>query len=134
MISKLNRQILMQRGSLESKSKCYLNMGLTHIWPNPRGGVFCITQSNLFKTNSYKYDDSFGNEHTYLFSYGGVDIHPDNLTPTIKTCQESLVLTSTHGDHHSATQTNESTKNTHNNESILSMQDLVILHANNIFS
>jgi hypothetical protein len=44
-----------------------------------------------------------------------------------------LVITSTHDDHHSATQTNASTENTHNNKSILSMQDLVILHANNIF-
>jgi hypothetical protein len=43
-------------------------------------------------------------------------------------------MTSTHGDHHSATQNNISTENTHNNKSILSMQDLVILQANNIFS
>jgi hypothetical protein len=42
-------------------------------------------------------------------------------------------MTSTHYDHHSATQNNISTENTHNNKSILSMQDLVILHANNIF-
>jgi hypothetical protein len=38
------------------------------------------TMDRLFKTNSYKYDDAFVNEHTYLFSHGGVDIHPDNLT------------------------------------------------------
>jgi hypothetical protein len=37
----------------------------------------------LFKTNSYKYDYPYINEHTYLFSHGGVDIHPDNLTPNI---------------------------------------------------
>jgi hypothetical protein len=36
------------------------------------------TMESLFKTNSYKYDDPFGKEHTYLFSHGGVDIHPDN--------------------------------------------------------
>jgi hypothetical protein len=42
---------------------------------------------HLFKTNSYKYDDPFRNEHTYVFSYGGVDIHPDKLTPNNKTCQ-----------------------------------------------
>jgi hypothetical protein len=42
-------------------------------------------------------------------------------------------MISTHDDHHSATQTNTSTENTHNNKSILSMQDLVILHTNNIF-
>jgi hypothetical protein len=28
------------------------------------------TMDRLFKTNSYKYDDPFGNEHTYLFSHG----------------------------------------------------------------
>jgi hypothetical protein len=64
------------------------------------------TMDRLFKTNSYKYDDPFGNEHPYLFSYGGVDIHPDNLTPNIKTGQESLAMPSTHDNHHSATQTN----------------------------
>jgi hypothetical protein len=41
------------------------------------------TMDRLFKTNRYTYDDLFGNEHIYLFSYGGADIHPDNLTPTI---------------------------------------------------
>jgi hypothetical protein len=44
------------------------------------------TMDLLFKTNRYIYDDPFGNEHTYLFTYGGADIHPDNLTPTIETC------------------------------------------------
>jgi hypothetical protein len=87
----------------------------------------------LLKTNSYKYDDPFGNEHTYLFSHGGVDIHPNNLTPNIETCQESLTMTSTHDDHHYATQDSTSTENTQNNKLILIMQDLVILHANNIF-
>jgi hypothetical protein len=42
-------------------------------------------------------------------------------------------MTSTHDDHNSATQNNISTKKNHNTKSILSMQDLVILHANNIF-
>jgi hypothetical protein len=41
----------------------------------------------LLKTNIYKYDDPFGNKHTYLFSHGGVYIHPDNLTPNIETFQ-----------------------------------------------
>jgi hypothetical protein len=91
------------------------------------------TMDRLFKTNSYKYDDPFGNEHIYLFSHGGVDIHPDNLAPNIETCQASLTMTSPHDEHHSDTQNKTSTKNTHNNKSILSMQDLVILHANNIF-
>jgi hypothetical protein len=71
--------------------------------------------------------------NTYLFSHGGVDIHPYNLTPNTETCQESLTMTSTHDDHHSDTQNSTSTKNTHNNKSILSMQDLMILHANSIF-
>jgi hypothetical protein len=96
-----------------------------------------ITQADnmnrLFKANSYKYDDPVGNEHTYLFSHWGVDIHTDNLTPNIETCQASLTMTSTHDEHHSDTQNNTSTENTHNNKSILSMQDLVILQANNIF-
>jgi hypothetical protein len=30
------------------------------------------TMDRLLKTNSNKYDDPFGNEHTYLFSHGGV--------------------------------------------------------------
>jgi hypothetical protein len=38
------------------------------------------TMDRLLKTNSYKYDDPFGNEHTHLFSHEGVDIHPDNQT------------------------------------------------------
>jgi hypothetical protein len=54
------------------------------------------TMDRLFKTNSYKYDDPFGNEHTHSFSHGGVDIHPDNLTPNIKTYHESLTMISTH--------------------------------------
>jgi hypothetical protein len=42
-------------------------------------------------------------------------------------------MTSTHNEHHSDTQNNTSTKNTHNNKSILSMQHLVVLHPNNIY-
>jgi hypothetical protein len=42
-------------------------------------------------------------------------------------------MTSTHDQHHSDTQNNASAENTHNNKYILSMQDHVILHANNIF-
>jgi hypothetical protein len=91
------------------------------------------TMDRLFKTNSYKNDDPFGKEHTYLFSHGGVDIHPDNLTPNTETCQESLTITSTYDEHHSDTQNSTSTKNTHNNKYILSMQGLVILHTNNTF-
>jgi hypothetical protein len=86
------------------------------------------TMDRLFQTNRYLYDDPFGNEHTYLFTSGGADIHPDNLTPTIETCQTSFTTTSP-----SATQQNISDDNTTQNKSILSMQDLMILHANQIY-
>jgi hypothetical protein len=42
-------------------------------------------------------------------------------------------MTSTHDENHSDTQNNISTENTYNHKYILSMQDLVILHAHNIF-
>jgi hypothetical protein len=84
--------------------------------------------NHLFKTNSYKYDDPFGNKHTYLFSHGRVDIHPDKLSPNLETCQESMEMTSKHDDNHSKTPKTPSTENTHNNKSILSIQDLVIIH------
>jgi hypothetical protein len=67
------------------------------------------TMYSLFKTNSCTYDDPFGNEHTYLFSHRGADTHPDNLTPTIETCQASFTMTPTHDEHHSDTQNNTST-------------------------
>jgi hypothetical protein len=51
------------------------------------------TMDRLFKTNRYTYDDPFGTEHIYLFSYGGADINPNNLTPTIETCQASFTMT-----------------------------------------
>jgi hypothetical protein len=91
------------------------------------------TMDRLFKTNRYTYDDQFGNKHTYLFYHGGADIHPDNLTPTIEACQASFKMTPTHDEHHSDTQNNTSTENNLKNTSILSMQDLIILHANNIY-
>jgi hypothetical protein len=93
---------------------------------------FTDTMDRLFKTNSYKYDDPFGNEHPYLFSHGGVDIYPDKLSPNLETCRDSMAMTSTHDDNHSETPNKPSTENTHNNKSILSMQDLMILHAKNI--
>jgi hypothetical protein len=64
------------------------------------------TMDRLFKTNRYTYDDPFGNEYTYLFSHGGADIHPYNLTPTIETCQSSFTMTPC-----SDTQRNNSAKN-----------------------
>jgi hypothetical protein len=39
------------------------------------------TIDRLFHSNRYIYDDPFGNEHTYLFTSGGANIHPDTLTP-----------------------------------------------------
>jgi hypothetical protein len=44
-----------------------------------------------------------------------------------------MTMTSTHDDKNSETRNDPSEENTHSNKSILSMQDLVILHANNIF-
>jgi hypothetical protein len=84
------------------------------------------TMDRLFNTNRYTYYDPFGNEHTYLFTYGGADMHPDNLTPTIETCQVSFTMTPC-----SDTQQNISAKKNPQNKSILSMQDLMILHTNN---
>jgi hypothetical protein len=73
--------------------------------PNPN-----IKQSDnmdcLFKTNRYTYDDPFDNEHTYIFTYGGADIHSENLRPTIETCQASFMMTPC-----SDTQRNISAKN-----------------------
>jgi hypothetical protein len=86
------------------------------------------TMDGLFKTNRYTYDSPFGSEHTYLFSHGGADIQPDNLTPTIETCQASFTMTPCYD-----TQRNNSTKNNPHKQSILSMQYLMILHAKNIY-
>jgi hypothetical protein len=91
------------------------------------------TIERLFKTKKYKYDHPFGNEHTFLFSHGGVDKHPYSVSPNIKTCQESITMTSTYNEKNSDTSVNSSNENTNNNKAILSMQDLLILHANNIF-
>jgi hypothetical protein len=86
------------------------------------------TMDRLFQTNRYIYDDPFGNEHTYLFTSGGANIHPDNLTPTIETCQTSFTTTLS-----SETQQHISADNTTRHKSILSMQDLMILHTNHIY-
>jgi hypothetical protein len=86
------------------------------------------TMDRLFKTNRYLYDDPFGNEHTYLFTSGGANIHPYNLTPTIETCQTSFTTTSP-----SETQQNLSDGNTTQNKYILSMRDLMILHTHHIY-
>jgi hypothetical protein len=51
------------------------------------------------------------NTHT-LFSHGGVDKHPDNLAPTIETCQALFTMTPTYDEHHSDTKNNTSTENT----------------------
>jgi hypothetical protein len=86
------------------------------------------TIDRLFETNRYTYDDPFGNEHPYLFSHMGADIYPYNLTPTIETYQASFTMTPC-----SDTQQNNSTTDNPTNKYILSMQDLMILHANNIY-
>jgi hypothetical protein len=84
------------------------------------------TMDRLFRDNIYTYDDPLGNEHTYLFSRGGADIHPDNLTPTIETCQASLTATPGSEDMNSLTPA-------HRQTSVLNMQDLLILYSNNIY-
>jgi ribosomal protein L31 len=86
------------------------------------------TMDRLFQTNRYLYDDPFGNEHTYLFTSVGADIHPENLTPTTETCQTSFTTTSS-----SETQQNMSADNTTQNKSIISIHDLMILHTNHIY-
>jgi hypothetical protein len=101
--------------------------------PPDRNITIPNTMNRLFKTNNYKYDDPFGNENTYIFSYGGVDIHPDNISPDIKTCQESITTASTSDETDSITSYTSSNENSTNNRYILSMNDLRILHDNNIF-
>jgi hypothetical protein len=61
------------------------------------------TMDLLFKTNSHKYDDPFGNKHTYLISHGEEDIHTDKFSPNLETCQESMTMTSTHDAKNSET-------------------------------
>jgi hypothetical protein len=91
------------------------------------------TMDRLFKINNYKYNDPLGNEHTYTFSYGGADIHPDTLPPNIKTCQESITASPTGDETNSVASEKASDENTMNNRSILRINDLFILHANNVF-
>jgi hypothetical protein len=86
------------------------------------------TMDSLFQTNRYKYDDPFGNEHTYLITYGGADIHPDTLTPTIETCQASFTAISS-----SETQQHLLANSKTRHKSVLSMQDIMILHTNHIY-
>jgi hypothetical protein len=78
------------------------------------------TMDRLFKTNKYKYDDPFGN--------------PEDLSPNIKTCQDSITMTSTYDEKNSETLDNSSYEKTNNNNSIRIVQDLLIIPANNIFA
>jgi hypothetical protein len=80
----------------------------------------------LFRDNRYTYDDPFGNDHPYLFSHGGANIHPDNLTPTTATCQASLLVTP---EYDNMISQNPTTRQNY----ILNMQDLLILHPNHIY-
>jgi hypothetical protein len=89
------------------------------------------TMDRLFKTNNNKYDDHFGIEHTYLFCYGEVDINPNSLCPDIKTCHESIHTAST-ADEPSIISETTSIDST-STRSILSIQDMQILQARNIF-
>jgi hypothetical protein len=85
------------------------------------------TMDRLFRKNRYIYDEPFRNEHTYLFSHGGADIYPDNLTPTIETYQASFTTTPRSDDINSQAPAHKQTY-------ILNMQDLLILHSNNIYT
>jgi hypothetical protein len=84
------------------------------------------TMDRLFRDNRCTYDDPFGNDHPYIFSHGGADIHPDDLAPTIETCQASLIVTPESDD---VISPNPATRK----NSILNMQDLLILHSNHIY-
>jgi hypothetical protein len=66
---------------------------------------------------------TFGNAHPYLFSYGGGEIHPDYLSPDIKT--------STINESSATSETKSPDIN--NTRSILSIKDIQILHTINIF-
>jgi hypothetical protein len=85
-------------------------------------------KDRLFHTNRYIYDDPFGNEQTYIFTPGGANIHPDTSTPTIETCQASFTATLS-----SKTQQHLLANSTTRQKSIISMQDLMILHTNHIY-
>jgi hypothetical protein len=91
------------------------------------------TMNRIFKTENYKYDDPFGNEYTYIFSYGEVDILLYNPSPDIKTCQESITTASSSDKTDSITADTSSSEKLTNNRSIFSMNGLRILHANDIF-
>jgi hypothetical protein len=39
--------------------------------------------------------------NTHIYFHGGVDIHPNKLSPNLETCQESMAMTSTDDDNHS---------------------------------
>jgi hypothetical protein len=90
------------------------------------------TQWTVYSTKNYKYDNPFGNEQTYIFSYGEVDIHPYTLSPDIKTCQESIMTSSTDDETNYVASDTVYDENTMNNRSIVSTNDHLILHANNI--
>jgi hypothetical protein len=51
------------------------------------------TMECLFKTNSYTYDYPFGNEHTYLFSHGGVARDTKEIELFVKTLRDDYKLT-----------------------------------------
>jgi hypothetical protein len=98
--------------------------------PNPEIKIN-DTMDRLFKTSNYKYDDLFCNEHTYLFSYGGVDIHLESLSPDINTCQESINTASTADESSITSETIPI--NSNGTRSILSIKYIQILHSRNIF-
>jgi hypothetical protein len=67
------------------------------------------------------------NTQTYLFSYRGVDIHPDSLSPDIETCQDSINNASTSDAFSIRSIDSNGTR------SILSIKDIQILYSINNF-
>jgi hypothetical protein len=54
------------------------------IQPPDPNKKYADTTDRLFRDNRYTHDDPFGNEHPYLFSHGGADIHRVTQHPPSK--------------------------------------------------
>jgi hypothetical protein len=81
----------------------------------------------FFETSNYKYDGIFCNTHT---SYGGVDIHRESLCRDIKIYHESINIDSTADE---TSITSETTSIHSTGRSILSINEMQILHSRNIY-
>jgi hypothetical protein len=63
----------------------------------------------------------------------GVAIHPDDLSPDIKKCQESIDTSYTSDEMGSIASNTSSFYNSTNTRLNLSINDIIILHVRNIF-